>query len=160
MDLGIVRPAFAQLHKPIIRRIGQHPQCNESGMGNFPFILMVFLSGPQTFLKRSFSASNSAVISDSGTGLMDRIAPIPRLSISSMFKTDYPQSHQSRPGVLHPLGPNVPVHPAGARQAPTERKAAEAPVDGHRAQQRPIRNHGVRSVPAKVGGHPGRSGIV
>ena len=39
-------------------------------------------------------------------------------------------------------------------------KAAEAPVDGHRAQQRPIRNHGVRSVPAKVGGHPGRSGMV
>ena len=65
--------------------------------------------------------------------------------------TDYPQSYQSRPGVLHPLGPNVPVHPAGARQAPTKRKAAEAPVDGHRAQQRPIRNHGVRSVPAKVG---------
>ena len=55
VDLGIVRPAFAQLHKPIIRRIGQHPQCNESGMGNFPFILMVFLSGPQTFLKRSLN---------------------------------------------------------------------------------------------------------
>ena len=36
--------------------------------------------------KRSFNATKSSVISDSGTRLMDNIALMPRLAISSMFK--------------------------------------------------------------------------
>ena len=43
--------------------------------------------------------------------------------------------------------------------APTKGEAAVTPTDGHRAQCGLIQEHGLRSLPAKVGGHSGDPGM-